>query len=76
MNTLSGKLGKFSVDCMAISANAICGMFYSRYSSPGTSGVKFFRSDSLSGGLLFLFGQDLRYFPGSFQMVFMHPFGC
>jgi hypothetical protein len=42
MNTLSGKFGKFSVDCMANSANAICSKFYSRYSSPGTSGVNFF----------------------------------
>ena len=55
MNTLSGKFGKFSVDCMANSANAICGKFYSRYSSPGTFGVKFFRSDSLSEVLLFSF---------------------
>ena len=51
MNTLSEKFGKFSVDCMANSANK----FYSRYSFPGTFGVKFFRSDSLSEVLLFSF---------------------
>jgi hypothetical protein len=51
MNTLSEKFGNFFVDCMANSANEFC----SRYSSPGTFGVKFFRSDSLSEGLLFSF---------------------
>jgi hypothetical protein len=48
---LSEKFGKFSVDCMANSANE----FYSGYSFPGTFGVKFFRSDSLSEVLLFSF---------------------
>ena len=42
MNTLSAKFGKFTVDCMANSANTVCSKFFSRYSSPGTSGVNFF----------------------------------
>ena len=51
MNILSGNFDKFYVDCMANSVDK----FYSKYSSPGTFGVKFFRSDSLSEGFLFLF---------------------
>jgi hypothetical protein len=39
MNSLSGRFGRFTVDCMANSANAICSKFFSRYSSPGTYGV-------------------------------------
>ena len=42
MSTLESKFGKFSVDCMANSANAICSKFFSRYSSPGTSGIDLF----------------------------------
>ena len=51
MNILSGNFDKFYVDCMANSVDK----FYSKYSSPGTFGVKFFRSDSLSEGFLFSF---------------------
>jgi hypothetical protein len=42
VSTLESKFGKFSVDCMANSATAICRKFFSRYSSPGTSGIDFF----------------------------------
>ena len=42
MSTLESKFGKFSVDCMASSTNAICGKFFSRFSSPGSAGIDFF----------------------------------
>ena len=42
LTALFQKFGKFTVDCMANSANAVCSKFYSRYSSPGSSGVNFF----------------------------------
>ena len=42
LTALFEKFGKFTVDCMANSANAVCSKFYSRYSSPGTFGVNFF----------------------------------
>ena len=40
--SLESTYGKFTVDAMASSANATCAKFFSRYSSPGTSGVNFF----------------------------------
>ena len=42
MGTLESKFGKFTVDCMANSANAICSKFFSRFSSPGSAGIDFF----------------------------------
>ena len=42
MSNLESQFGKFSVDCMANSANAICRKFFSRFSSPGSSGINFF----------------------------------
>ena len=39
VSTLESKFGKFSVDYMANSANAICRKFFSRFSSPGTSAL-------------------------------------
>ena len=40
--SLESTYGKFTVDAMANSANSVCDKFFSRYSSPGTSGVNFF----------------------------------
>ena len=42
MSNLESQFGKFSVDCMANSANAICRKFFSRFPSPGSSGIDFF----------------------------------
>ena len=39
---LKATFGVFTVDSMANSANSVCGKFYSRFSSVGTSGVNFF----------------------------------
>jgi hypothetical protein len=41
-SSLESTYGKFTVDAMVTSANTVCSKFYSRYSSPGSSGVKFF----------------------------------
>ena len=42
VSTLESKFGKFSVDCMANSTNAIYGKILSRFPSPGSSGIDFF----------------------------------
>jgi hypothetical protein len=55
LNSLKGKFETFTVDCMASSSNAICSKFFSRYSSPGTSGVNFFAQTLLQKDFHFCF---------------------